>query len=108
MWLITTEGFFSAVADRDDDDFVLVRSRTREDSMALAAAVEGAEVIETPQADYRWRVRVRRSNWMSYVAAQALAIDYDNFKNAVAKRQGVERAGVYGDVWSVLLRLQER
>lgn len=108
MWLMTTEGFFSAVADRDDDNFVLVRSRAHEDSLALATAVDGGEVIETPQADYRWRVRLRRSSWMSYVAAQALAIDYDNFKNAVAKRQGVERAGVYGDVWSVLLRLQER
>lgn len=106
MWLMTTEGFFSAVADRDNDEFVLVRSRTKTDSAALAAAVEGAEVIETPSADYRWRVRVRRASWMSYVAAQALAIDYDNFKNAVAERQGIERATVYGDVWSVLLVLQ--
>lgn len=108
MWLMTTEGFFSAVADRDDDDFVLVRSRARVDSDRLAAAVDGAEVLETPHADYRWRVRIRRASWRSYVAAQALAIDYDNFKNAVAKRQGVERAHVYGEVWGALLQLQSQ
>ena len=106
MWLMTTEGFFSAVADRNDDDFVLVRSRAQADSERLAAALGGADVIETPDADYRWRVRLLRETWAAFVAQQAGAIDYDNFKNAVAERQGPERAHVYGGVWSVLHRLQ--
>lgn len=108
MWLMTTEGFFSAVADFNDNDFVLVRSRAQADSENLAAAAGGAEVIETPDADYRWRVRLPRETWSAFVAQQAGAIDYGNFKNAVRQRQGAERAHVYGEAWSVLLQLQTR
>ena len=33
-------------------------------------------------------------------------IDYDNFKNEVAKKQGTHRAAAYGKVWDVLCKLQ--
>lgn len=104
MWLMTTDGFLSAVEDRDDDTRVVVRARAREDAERFAAAVAG-EVLETPHADYRFRVRTTKRAWASYVAGQARVIDYDNFKDAVADRQGYERARVYGEVWSVLRAL---
>ena len=107
MWLLTTDGFFSAVEDRDDETSVFVRARAREDVQRLADAL-GAAVIETPDADYRFRVHLSKATWSSYVADSAAGIDYDNFKRAVAVRQGAERAHVYGEVWSTLLRLQER
>ena len=40
------------------------------------------------------------------LAALVADIDYGNFKNAVASRQGYDRASVYGDVWGVLYGLQ--
>ena len=43
-----------------------------------------------------------------YVAGCAAGIDYDNFKNAVAARQGAGRARVYSEVWGTLLRLQRQ
>ena len=107
MWVMTTEGFFSAVEDRDDDIAVFVRARVRGDAEQLAAAV-GGTVLETPAADYRFRVRMTKTEWAGYVAACATGIDYDNFKNAVATRQGQARACVYGEIWSVLLRLQRQ
>lgn len=107
MWVMTTEGFYSAVEDRDDSDAVLVRSRVREDAERLAEAV-GGTVLETPDADYAFRVRVAKVDWERYLTDAATEIDYDNFKNAVAARQGSVRARVYGEVWSVLLRLQRR
>lgn len=106
MWLLTTNGFFSAVEDRDDHEAVLVRARVREDAEHLADAV-GGKVIETPAADYRFRVRVSKADWAAYVADCARAIDYDNFKRAVGDRQGSSRAHIYGDVWSTLLGLQD-
>jgi hypothetical protein len=51
---------------------------------------------------------VKREDWVEAAADLASQIDYDNFKNAVAARQGHERAGVYSKVWSVLYGLQER
>jgi hypothetical protein len=107
MWLMTTNGVLSAVEHRDDCDAVVVRARVREDAEHLAAAV-GGKVIETPAADYRFRVRVAKTEWVAYIAGCASAIDYDNFKNAVAARQGPARASVYGEVWATLLRLQRK
>ena len=90
---MTTNGFFSAVEDRDDCDAVFVRARVREDAEHMAAAV-GGKVIETPAADYRFASGSPRPRWAAYIAGCACAIDYDNFKNAVAARQGPARASV--------------
>lgn len=103
---MTTDGFFSAVENRDNKDEVVVRTRVREDAERLAQAVKGT-VLETPKADYRFRVSVPKSDWAAYVEKVSLAIDYDNFKNAVYDRQGHIRAHIYGDVWAMLYELQQ-
>jgi len=107
MWVMTTEGFFSAVEDREDANAVFVRARVRGDAEQLAVAV-GGSVLETPGADYRFRVRMAKADWARYIAACATEIDYDNFKNTVAARQGAPRARVYGEVWGALRQLQSQ
>ncbi len=37
----------------------------------------------------------------------ALAVDYDNFNDVVAKRQGYDRADVYTTVWSACRQIEE-
>ena len=106
MWVFTTEGFFSVVAHRTQPDSVLVRTRVREDLVALAGHVPTLTIVEDGDADYRWRAVMKRSDWEGAVARLAAGIDYDNFKGAVARRSGKDRAGLYGDVWSVLRALQ--
>ena len=106
MWLFTTDGFFSAVSDRADEGVIVVRSRVREDAVRLVNAVAVGNVIETRDGDYRFRVRLPRAAWAAYVAGVVAAIDYPNFKAAVASRQGPERAHTYADVWSVMRELQ--
>ena len=106
MWLITTQGFYSVVAHRDDPDRLLVRSRVRGDLEALRMQIPGSEPVETPEADYRWRVEVTRDEWRVALVALSEDIDYDNFKNAVGERCGWERERVYHDVWADLLSLQ--
>lgn len=107
MWLITTRGFYSVVADHYEDGNVLVRARVREDLESLADLIPGLEVEETPERDYRFRASVPREVWRSVAAALAEEIDYPNFKDAVAERQGSGRAGTYGRVWRTLLDLQD-
>lgn len=107
MWLITTRGFYSIVADHYEDGNVLVRARVREDLEALGDLIRGLEVVETPERDYRFRVSVPREVWEGVAAVLAEEIDYPNFKSAVAERQGSARAHVYSDVWVTLLALQE-
>ncbi len=108
MWVMTTRGFFSVVADRDDASQVLVRARVRQDLEALAEVGDLPEIAETPTADYRWRVRLSRAEWSRALARLAEEIEYPNFKDAVAERQGHEREGSYHRIWAVLRELQGR
>ncbi|MCX6388180.1 MAG: hypothetical protein NTX07_05565 [Solirubrobacterales bacterium] len=106
MWTITTRGFYSVVAHRTIPEAVLVRGRVREDIEALDDLIPNLEVFEDTAADYRWRAVVQKADWLSALNTMASDVDYDNFKRAVAKEQGSERAQAYADVWSVLYRLQ--
>ena len=105
MWLLTTQGFYSVVQDRDDPRWLLVRARTRGDLEALRAQIAGIEVRESPDAGYRWCARVLREEWLAAAAQLASEIDYPNFKDAVHDRQGPRRSSLYMKVWMVLRRL---
>jgi hypothetical protein len=110
IWLITTTGFYSIVQkpwDREADTLT-VRARAKGDLDALreAGLPELGEVKEDPNADYRFRAQAPRAAVARVVEAQVEAIDYDNFKSAVARRQGSARAHLYHGVWDVLYRIQ--
>jgi hypothetical protein len=107
MWLLTSQGFYSVVAHLQDPSLVLVRSRTRDDLLALRTQVPSLELWEDPSADYRWRAEVTREDWRVAVSELANVIDYGNFKSEVALRQGSLRATLYERVWSMLRALQE-
>ncbi len=108
MWLVTTQGFYSVVAHRDDADKLLVRGRVREDLEALKKQIPGLRVFTDRTADYHWRAVVTRAEWTAALALLAEEIEYDNFKGAVAELQGHERARIYSHVWGELLSLQEK
>ena len=112
MWLITKNGLLSVVQNLDSKgpgDALLVRGRVRGDleHFADAAARLGGrpEVVETPRADYGFRVTASREVLAVYLAGQVGALDYPNFKSEVAK-DDPERAHVYSRVWSVLRDLR--
>src|SRR4051812_279954 len=108
MWMLTTIGFFSVVADRDHPDRLLVRARVRADLEELRDRyVPDLEIVEGAGTDYRYRASVARTEFEPAAARLAADIDYPNFKNAVADRQGHARAHVYSDVWEALHELQE-
>ena len=103
---MTTQGFYSVVRHRDDPDKLIVRGRAREDLDALQTQIPNLQVFSDQNADYRWRAVVTEAEWVAAIAQLAGEIDYDNFKSAVAERQGHERARVYGHIWGELLSLQ--
>lgn len=108
MWLFTTQGFYSAVAHRDDPERVIVRARAREDLEALKEQIPTLRILEDARADYRYRAIVTLEQWVAAAAILAAGIDYDNFKAAVARRQGPERERVYVRVWAALAELPRR
>ena len=109
MWLVTTLGFFSVVAHRDDLDLVLVRGRSGEDLAQLRAfaaerQIPLPDVLATPTADYGCRLFVTRQDWEQLAAALAAGIDYPNFKEAVHGDAG--RDAAYLQMWAAMRRFQ--
>jgi hypothetical protein len=106
MWLITTIGFFSVVRKRGESELT-VRARAREDLEALASEYLPTlgPITVGGGTDYPFRARVAAETLARAVARLVGDIDYDNFKQAVALRQGPDRAHIYGDVWRTLLQL---
>jgi hypothetical protein len=99
VWVMTTDGFFSAVAHRTRPDDVMIRARVRDD---LERAFPEAEILADEKADYPYRVIVGRGVWGAYLAHAAVTISYDNFKSAITEQK---RHNVYLSVWAVLRRL---
>lgn len=108
MWLITPVGFFSIVRKPGDlaAGTLTVRARARGDLEALAARLPGlGPITDRGGTDYPYRARAPREALAEACAAMLREIDYANFKDAVAARQGPGRAEVYGKVWGTLLAL---
>jgi hypothetical protein len=112
MWVFTTDGFFSTVRSREFTDRVVVRSRKRDHLERLCTFLGWDAdhfILETPDADYRWRMTVLKHIWSWYLAVYvARHLKYTNFKDAAEK---VEADGRYSsalhDVWTTMNKLQE-
>ena len=108
MWIFTPFGFFSIVQKTHDaSDQLTIRGRVRGDLENLVSHLPSASAIrEDPNADYRFRITADKDDIAYLMARLVVDLDYDNFKNQVAKEQGYERAACYGDVWATLYALQ--
>ena len=89
MWVYLTEAMLSIVAHRTRPEHLLVRARLPGD---IERVFPGADVSETPQADYRFRATVPRAAVADALARAAREIDYDNFKATLRADTPAERA----------------
>lgn len=105
MWLFTVHGFFSIVR-KPGDTHLTVRARAASDLDNLRALVpELSATVHTPNADYPYRATAGAVDLAIGLGELVQAIDYDNFKAEVGRRQGYGRAGLYGTVWGAMRRL---
>lgn len=105
MWIFTPFGFFSIVK-KHGDDFLTVRARVAADLDSLRTRVpEVGETQATPDLDYPFRATVSAVDLAIGLGEAIQAIDYDNFKAEVSRRQGYFRAGMYSQVWAGLRNL---
>ena len=90
MWIFTREGFFSVTDNRRDETTktVMVRARVKDDLIRLieqiADQTEEPSIIETPTADYRYRIVIPRKVWGEYLRLAAMTLDYTNVKGTLA------------------------
>lgn len=100
MWIFTSRGFFSIVADKNNADNLLVRARVAGD---IEAFWPKAKVEKTPAADYMYRVSLPRKIVADALAGDIIGIRYGNFKNSIKDK---DRAFYYESVWNIMATLQ--
>lgn len=110
MWVFCQDGFFSAVQDRFcEKNQLSIRGRCEEDigklSSRLAYMGHKTQVLYTPTGDYHYRLLTSKEAWASYLAKEATAIDYPNFKDATTNTDDL-RHNAYFDCWQAMFNFQ--
>lgn len=100
MWVFTRMGFFSVVENknRNNNEEVMVRARCIDDITRVALRLGTSPIINTPHADYPYRLICTKTAWANLMYETAEDIDYDNFKATV--HNDPVRATAYARVWS--------
>ena len=98
MWVFTKNGFVSAVRKDEHPEVLTIRARDRISLEDLAAIAE-VEIGKSTSGDYPNRVFVAPKVFADWLFAEAMAIDYNNYKNEVARTRGYDFAGPLSDVW---------
>lgn len=110
MWIQTTIGFFSIVQKPEDvaRDTLTIRARSREhlEALKLAYLQESGPIQTGVGTDYPYRLVAPRMAVEDAVSLAVAAIDYVNFKDAVAENDPLA-SDVYHQVWEVLQGLTD-
>jgi hypothetical protein len=93
VWLFTVDGLISVTRSRLEPSKVQVRARSRETIERVADRVDQfmdghPEVIETPEADYRYRIIIEPDEWKALAVKLADEVTYPNFKSEAARQHG--------------------
>lgn len=102
MWLCLKTGFYSAVQDDNDPDYLWTRARHGDHLKSLFPC--DIKTQETIDRDYRYRCRVTRDDLAKIVSDRVRHIDYGNFKSSVQDRR---LRTLYSRFWLLHLRYQE-
>ncbi len=110
MWLISKYGFYSTVCKPEDDaeHTVTIRARVKNDLVALKKKFlpHLSKISADEGTDYKYRAKASQADFAIALLRMALDINYDNFKDAVADRQGMARSNLYHEFWDTLYQLQ--
>lgn len=100
MWIFLNSGFISVVQDRRDSEKLVIRSRRPEVLMRLFPK---EKILLNREADYRYRVFVRRAQLGAALCREIIALDYPNFKDSI---QDSETRAFYHGIWELGLEYQ--
>ncbi len=95
MWVYSDDANISLSRYRDRHGWLMVRARDR---ASLERLFPTADIVETPEADYRWRTTLCDADVIAAMAVAIAGIEYaDDVKNVV----GWERQPLYRDIWAI-------
>ncbi|MBP9014030.1 MAG: hypothetical protein KBG22_10515 [Smithella sp.] len=111
MWLYLKTGFYSIVHKPPcKQDELLVRARAKEDIARLQDLLKNryqfeGQVIDSPKADYAYRMIVPREIFALVMLNAVIKLKYDNFKNTVHVKD-FQRHDAYMRCWEAMNKWQ--
>lgn len=111
MWLYVKTGFYSIVHKPPcGENELMVRVRCKDDMDKLRKQLNAeyefnGEVIDSPKADYAYRMIIPRKILASFLANEAMVMDYDNFKSTIGHRD-YRRRDAYMRCWEAMYEWQ--
>lgn len=107
MWVFKNNAFVSVVQDRTMPDQLWARARVKGDLERFFDELN-LDVIETNDADYRFRTAVSRDEVAQALTSSVEALDYTNFKSSIdATAKGDRRHRAYLRVWQAMMGYQQ-
>lgn len=100
MWIMTEQGFVSAVRKPGMEDLT-VRSRDRRSLVGLAE-LAGVSITHTRSGDYPYRIVIGKDVMSQWLTGLVATLDYSNFKSHVHGVLGHEWAHTLSSVWSTM------
>jgi hypothetical protein len=112
VWIFTETGFVSAVSDREIPGQLVVRARDRAALEPLQVAIfamqeQEVAILNTPEADYPYRLYVDQNIFARWAAHSVRDITYSNFKGRCASTLPVEYSDALHDVWSAMHQVED-
>lgn len=111
MWIFSRYGFYSVVAAGPGKLGVRARDKKHLENLIerFAKYLAGASIIETKEADYRYRIMVNRKQWAAIARSLAHDVDYRNFKSEVRTKLGAcDYESALHRVWEIMYQLQAK
>lgn len=107
MWIFKNDAFVSIVEDKDMPDQLWARARIKGDLERFFNDADWLEVIETNDADYRFRAAVDRQIVKMALIKAVDDLDYTNFKSSISQdAKGDRRHRAYLRVWTAMMGWQ--
>ncbi len=112
MWIFTKQGFFSIVKKKylDQPKPFQVRARSLQDLENLIKEAQlDEEVIETPYADYFFRIIADDKDLEKILTVLQQDLKYENFKDMVGRQKDQrDKLEAYHKVWNVMYNYQNK
>ncbi len=112
MWLYLEKTGFLSVVNKPpcNKDELLVRTRSKVDIDKLQKQLKtkyhfDGEIIDSPKADYAYRMIVPRDIFAAFISSAAMELDYDNFKDTV-RNKDYQRHDAYMRCWEAMYEWQ--
>ena len=112
MWIFTKHGFFSIVKKKylDQPKPYQVRARSLNDLENLIKEAQlGEDIIETPYADYFFRIIADEADLDKIFKMLQAELNYENFKNMIGRQDNQQdKLDAYHKIWNVMYNYQNK